>query len=363
MFSFEPITDRPVRIAIVGCGRISRNHFAALNALAPEVEIVGVCDTVATRFEAIPWKELPHVSSAIPRFGRLEQMLEANESGSLPIDAAVLATPSGLHASQGMKCARSGLHVITEKPMATRWQDALDLVRTCDDEQVRLFVVKQNRFNPTLRLVKRALDERRFGRIYLVCINVFWQRPQNYYDSDRWRGTWELDGGALMNQASHYVDLLDYFIGPVESVHAMTATLGRRIEVEDTATLNVRWRNGGLGSVAVTMLAYPKNIEGSLMILGEKGTVRVGGVAVNTIERWDFAEPRDWDGEIEQANYDTASVYGFGHLPYYRNVVETLRGRTEPQTDGREGLRSLEVLIAAYLSARDGRTVSLPLQY
>ena len=363
MFSFESITGRPIRIAVVGCGRISRNHFQALNALAPEVEIVGMCDTVASRFEGLPWKELPNVSPSIPRFARLEQMLEAHESGALPIDAAVLATPSGLHAQQGMKCAKSGLHVVTEKPMATRWQDALDLVRTCDDAGVRLFVVKQNRFNPTLRLVKRAIEERRFGRIYMVCINVFWQRPQSYYDTDRWRGTWELDGGALMNQASHYVDLLDYFIGPVDSVHAMTATLGRRIEVEDTAALNVRWRNGALGSVAVTMLTYPKNIEGSLVILGEKGTVKVGGVAVNTIERWDFAEPRDWDGEVEQANYDTASVYGFGHLPYYRNVIETLRGRSEPQTDGREGLRSLEVLIAAYLSARDGRTVSLPLQY
>lgn len=363
MFTFEPITGRPIRVALVGCGRISRNHFTAINALSPDLQLVAVCDSVPARFDAIPWKDLPNVSSSVARYVRLEQMLEAHAAGANPIDLAILATPSGLHASQGMKCARSGVHVVTEKPMATRWQDALDLVRTCDEEHVRLFVVKQNRFNPTLRLVKRALDERRFGRIFLVGINVFWQRPQSYYDSDRWRGKWELDGGALMNQASHYVDLLDYFVGPIESVHAMTATLARRIEVEDTATLNVRWRNGALGSVAVTMLAYPKNIEGSLMILGEKGTVRVGGVAVNTIERWDFAEAKDWDGEVESANYDVASVYGHGHQPYYRNVIETMRGATEPQTDGREGLRSLEVLIAAYLSARDGRTVSLPLQY
>ncbi len=363
MFSFEPIIGRPIRVALVGCGRIARNHLSALNGLSADLRLVALCDTVPARFDALPWKECPHLDAGVARYPQLERMLEAHSSGANPIDVVVLATPSGLHASQGMKCARAGVHVVTEKPMATRWQDALDLVRTCDDASVRLFVVKQNRFNTTLRLLKRAIEERRFGRIHLVGINVLWQRPQSYYDSDRWRGTWELDGGALMNQASHYIDLLDYLVGPIESVHAMTATLGRRIEVEDTATLTVRWRNGALGSVAVTMLAYPKNIEGSIMILGETGTVKIGGVAVNAIERWEFAEPKEWDAEVERANYETTSVYGHGHTPYYRNVIDALRGTSEPLTDGREGLRSLEVLIAAYLSARDGRTVALPLQY
>jgi len=166
-----------------------------------------------------------------------------------------------------------------------------------------------------------------------------------------------------MNQASHYVDLIDWLIGPVECVHAMTATLARDIQVEDSGILNVRWRSGALGSMSVTMLTYPKNLEGSITILGEKGTVRVGGVAVNDIQVWDFAEPRDYDSRIKEANYETTSVYGFGHPLYYKNVVDVLLGEAEPETDGREGLRSLEVLIAAYLSARDGRTVSLPLEY
>ena len=197
----------------------------------------------------------------------------------------------------------------------------------------------------------------------MVTLNVFWTRPQEYYDSAKWRGTWELDGGAFMNQASHYVDLIDWLIGPVEKIQAMTGTLARDIEVEDTGVMNIRWRNGAMGSMSVTMLTYPQNYEGSITILGENGSVRVGGVAVNEIQHWNFADTRDYDDKIKNANYETTSVYGFGHPLYYRNVIDVFRGEAEQETDGREGLRSLEVLIAAYLSARDGKTVSLPLEY
>lgn len=175
-------------------------------------------------------------------------------------------------------------------------------------------------------------------------------------------GTWEFDGGAFMNQASHYVDLLEWLIGPVEKVQAMMSTT-RDIEVEDTGVLNVKWRNGALGSMSVTMLTYPKNLEGSITILGERGTVRIGGVAVNEIQLWNFDSSADYDAAITQANYETTSVYGFGHPLYYENVVQVLRGEAEPETDGREGLKSLELLIAAYISARDGQTVSLPLEH
>jgi UDP-N-acetyl-2-amino-2-deoxyglucuronate dehydrogenase len=252
---------------------------------------------------------------------------------------------------------------MTEKPMATRWADGKRMVAACDAAGVRLFVVKQNRRNATLQLLKRAVEKDRFGRIYLATINVFWSRPQAYYDSAPWRGTWEFDGGAFMNQASHYVDLLDWLIGPIESVQAYTGTLARNIEVEDTGVMAVRWRSGALGSVNVTMLTYPKNIEGSITILGEKGTVRVGGVAVNEIQHWEFAEPDADDANIKNASYETTSVYGYGHPLYYENVVRVLRGQAEAETDGREGLKSLEVLIACYLAARDGRRVPLPLEY
>jgi UDP-N-acetyl-2-amino-2-deoxyglucuronate dehydrogenase len=268
-----------------------------------------------------------------------------------------------LHPEQTIDVAASGRHVMTEKPMATRWHDGLRMVRACDDANVRLFVVKQNRRNATLQLLKQAVEQGRFGRIYMVNLNVFWTRPQEYYDSAAWRGTWEFDGGAFMNQASHYVDLLDWLIGPIESIQAYTATLARNIEVEDTGVISVKWRSGALGSMNVTMLTYPKNLEGSITIIGEKGTVRVGGVAVNEIQHWEFSEPHEDDEKVKQASYETTSVYGFGHPLYYYNVIKVLQGEADPETDGREGLKSLETLIATYLSARDGKRVALPLDY
>lgn len=348
---FSTIENRKIRLAIVGCGRISKNHFGSIEKHADNLELAAVCDTN-------PQVLNEHAKKyAVPAYRSMEDLLK-NEQ----VDLVALCTPSGVHANQAELAARYGVHVMTEKPMATRWQDGVRMVRACDEANVRLFVVKQNRRNTTLQLLKRAVEERRFGKIHMVHLNVFWTRPQEYYDQGKWRGTWEFDGGAFMNQASHYVDLLDWLIGPVDKVQAMISTT-RDIEVEDTGVMNVRWRNGALGSMSVTMLTYPKNLEGSITILGEKGTVRIGGVAVNDIQLWEFDEAKEYDQQIENANYETTSVYGFGHPLYYKNVIDTLRGESEPETDGREGLKSLELLIAAYLSARDGKTVSLPLEY
>lgn len=351
MYKVIPDT-RKIRLALVGCGRISGRHLDAVRAHGRDLELCAVCESDAQRREAVSREH------GVPGYETLPELFQAGVA-----DVAAICTPSGLHAEQVIACAGAGLHVVTEKPMATRWSDGLRLVRACDDAGVRLFVVKQNRRNPTLQLLKRAVTGGRFGRIYMVQVNVFWSRPQSYYDSAPWRGTWEFDGGALMNQASHYVDLLDWLIGPVESVQTMSGTLARHIEVEDTAVMNIRWRSGALGSMSVTMLTYPKNLEGSITILGERGTVRVGGIAVNEIQHWEFDQAAEEDAHIHDASYQTTSVYGLGHPLYYENVVETLRGRAEPETDGREGLRSLELLIAAYLSARDGTRVALPLQY
>jgi UDP-N-acetyl-2-amino-2-deoxyglucuronate dehydrogenase len=349
---FEPIEGRKIRFGIVGCGRISDRHIQALEAHADDAELVAVCDVEPVRLKGA-------VSGTGARaFGDLQTMLAQSSA-----EVVVLCTPSGLHSKQAIAAAQSGRHVVTEKPMATRWRDGLAMVEACDEAGVYLFVVKQNRLNSTLQLLKRTVDAGRFGRIHMVHLNVFWSRPQEYYDSDAWRGTWEFDGGALMNQASHYIDLLDWLIGPVDRVQAMTGTLARNIEVEDSGVLNIRWRSGTLGSMAVTMLTYPKNMEGSITIIGETGTVRVGGVAVNEIQHWEFAEPHADDALVSSASYETSSVYGFGHPIYYENVIKSLRGEAEPETDGREGLRSLELLIAAYLSARDGHSVALPLEY
>ncbi len=349
---YPSITGRKIKIAIVGCGRISKNHFGSIEQHSDEVELAAVCDieSAVLAEHAEKYK--------VPAYRDMEEMLEKEQ-----LDLVALCTPSGIHPDQAVLAAKHKVHVMTEKPMATRWSDGVRMVKACDEAGVRLFVVKQNRHNTTLQLLKRAVTEKRFGKINMVHLNVFWTRPQSYYDQGKgWRGTWEFDGGAFMNQASHYVDLLDWLIGPVEKVQAMMSTT-RDIEVEDTGVLNVKWRNGALGSMSVTMLTYPKNLEGSITILGEKGTVRVGGVAVNDIQLWQFEEPQDYDQQIQGANYETTSVYGFGHPLYYKNVIDVLRDNAEPETDGREGLKSLQLLIAAYLSARDGKTVSLPLEY
>jgi UDP-N-acetyl-2-amino-2-deoxyglucuronate dehydrogenase len=345
-----PIKDRPIRFAVVGCGRISKNHFNALQQHAAKATLVDICDIN-------PVALAEATTAGVASFSTVPQLLAVTTA-----DVVVLTTPSGLHAQQTVQVAQSGRHVITEKPMATCWKEGQRMVRACDAASVRLFVVKQNRHNATLQLLKSALNKGRFGRIYLVTINLFWQRPQAYYDSGAgWRGTWEFDGGAFMNQASHYVDLLHWLIGPVESVQAYMGTLARTIETEDTGVLSVRWRCGAMGSLNVTMLTYPSNLEGSITILGERGTVRVGGTAVNQIQQWQFSEPDEEDKQINTVSYETASEYGFGHTSYYGNVIEVLRGEAQPLTDGRSGLKSLEILTAAYLSARDGKRVALPL--
>ena len=349
---YTPITNRKIRFALVGCGRISKNHFDSIKHHSEYAELVDICDIDPTAL-----KNAVVATGAKPH-DNLQSML-ANTTA----DIVILTTPSGLHADQAVLCARAGKHVITEKPMATRWEDGKRMVKACDEAGVKLFVVKQNRRNATLQLLKSAMNKKRFGKIYMVNVNVFWTRPQSYYDQGGWRGKWESDGGAFMNQASHYVDLLQWLIGPLESLHAYTGTLEREIDAEDTGVISLKWRSGAMGSMNVTMLTYPKNFEGSITILGEKGTARVGGVAVNEIQHWEFAEPDADDAHINNSNYQTTSVYGFGHPMYYENVIKVMRGEASPETDGRAGLQSLEVLIATYISARDGKRVGLPLDY
>jgi UDP-N-acetyl-2-amino-2-deoxyglucuronate dehydrogenase len=252
--------------------------------------------------------------------------------------------------------------VLTEKPMAITLEQADALVDATDSAGVKLFVVKQNRLNPSIQLLKRAIDRGRFGRIYLANTTVRWNRPQEYYDSAPWRGTWEFDGGAFMNQASHYVDLIQWLVGPVESVIAKTATQARKIEAEDSGVAVLKFRNGAIGVIEVNVLTYPRNWEGSISIIGERGSAKIGGTAVNKVEHWSFADYDDDDKLIETASTSPASVYGFGHEGYYRNVLAVLRGEAQPETDGRAGRKSLELILGIYESAKTGRDVPLPLR-
>lgn len=340
---------RNFRIAFVGCGRISNNHFDAIEKI-DGLDIVAVSDEIGERAREAGDK------LGVPWYTSLPAMLAGAEC-----DVVCIATPSGLHPEQGVMAARAGKHVVTEKPMAISLAAADELVNACDAAGVHLFVVKQNRLNRPIQLLKKAVDSGRFGRIFMANCTVRWARPQEYYDQAPWRGTWKYDGGAFMNQASHYVDLIQWMMGPVESVIAKTATLARRIETEDSGAAVIKFQSGALGVMEVTMLTYPRNLEGSFTILGEKGTVKIGGTAVNKVEHWLFDEPADDDKLIEQMNTNPPNVYGFGHEGYYRNVLSVLRGEAKADTNGREGRKSLELILGIYESARNGREVKLPL--
>jgi len=338
-------------IALIGCGRIAGKHLESIAQLTDDLKLVAVCDIIAER-----------AKSAGEKYGAdwytdYDKMLVRGD-----IDILAVCTPSGLHPQHGIKAAQKGISVISEKPMAITLEAADELIKACDVNKVCLFVVKQNRLNTTTQLLKRAVHKGRFGKIYMVQSNVFWQRPQSYYDLAKWRGTWEFDGGSFMNQASHYVDTLQWLIGPVDYVMAATATMARQIETEDTGSAIIKFRNGVIGSMNVTMLTYPKNFEGSITILGEKGTAKIGGVAVNHIDKWEFEEYDDDDRLVEESNYNPPNIYGLGHLPYYKNVISTLKGESAANTDGRSGRKSLEVILAIYKSAQTGKKVALPLK-
>ena len=361
--------EKKIKIAIVGCGRICKNHIKSILYLSARADLVALCDNKNENLiEAKNYLENESEINSINNKSNINLYNNYNElikdycNCEIKIDLIILATPSGMHANQAIIAAKAGLNVCTEKPMATKWADGLEMIKAFDNAEKELFVMKQNRFNPTLQLVRKQLKKGRFGKISLVAVNVFWHRPQSYYDQATWRGTWELDGGALMNQASHYIDLLDWLIGPVQSLSASTSTIARQIEAEDTAAIQLRWKNGALGTMAVSMITYPKNLEGSITILGEEGTVKIGGKAVNDIEYWEFKDKSSDDDLIKKASYETTSVYGNGHQAYYENMIDVLEGKDEPMCNGREGLKSLELIVAAYESSKTNQLIHLPIE-
>ncbi len=339
------------KIAVVGCGRISKNHFETIKKLDADLKLVSVCDIIETR-----------ARQAGKVYGVQYYTDYAKMLSSVQIDIISICTPSGLHPEHGIQAAKHGIHVITEKPMGISLDAVNQLINVCDNYKVKLFVVKQNRLNSTVQLLKKAIDKGRFGKIYTVQSNVFWQRPQEYYDMAKWRGTWELDGGAFMNQASHYVDAISWLVGSVDYVLADTATMARNIEAEDTGSAIIKFRNGAIGTINVTMLTYPKNFEGSITVLGERGSVKIGGIALNKFEKWDFEDYDDDDKLIEESEYTPPNVYGLGHFPYYKNVIASLNNEADAMTDGRSGKKSLELILAIYKSAKLGKRINLPLK-
>ena len=339
-----------LRFALIGCGRIAKRHSELLGHRQIDgAALASVCDVVQGRAEAIGSQ------FSVPAYADMHDMMSREN-----VDVAVVLTESGLHAEHVVGLARHGKHIMVEKPMALTLSDADRMIAACDAAGVRLFVVKQNRLNVPVVKLREALDAGRFGRLVMGTVRVRWCRDQSYYDQDKWRGTWALDGGVLTNQASHHIDLLEWMMGDVESVFAMSRTALVDIETEDTAVVALRFMNGALGLIEATTAARPKDLEGSISILGEGGTVVIGGFAVNEMQTWNFARKEAGDGEVlEKYSVNPPSVYGFGHQAYYEHVVRSIREGTSQLVDGLAGRKSLELISAIYESIETGKEVAL----
>ena len=339
-----------LKIALVGCGRIAVRHADLLaGGHIRGATLAAVCDVIPERAKAFADKY------RVPGYTDMHEMAR-----SAQVDAFSLLTPSGFHAEHTIALAPYGKHIIVEKPMALTLDDADEMIRVCDKAGVRLFVVKQNRFNVPVVKLREAVEAGRFGKLVLGTVRVRWCRRQSYYDQDTWRGTWALDGGVLSNQASHHVDLLEWMMGPVESVFAKTTTALVKIEAEDTAVVVLRFRNGALGVIEATTAARPVDLEGSISILGEHGTVEIGGFAVNEMKTWRFASAIPGDEVVmKEYSVNPPNVYGFGHQAYYDHVVHSIAHNTQQLVDGLEGRKSLELVTAIYESVETGREIPL----
>jgi len=328
---------KKLNFGIIGCGRIAYKHAEAIKK-NEKANLLCVCDIIEER--AAEYKDK---YGAEAHFTDYRKMLEY--SG---LDVVNICTPSGMHAEMGIAAAQAGKHVIVEKPMALSLKDADDLIEACDESGVKLAVCFQNRFNPPVQKLRRALEEGRFGKLTHASAIVRWFRPQDYYDQAPWRGTRAMDGGCLMNQSIHNIDLLQWMMGPVESVFGYTATNLRKIECEDVGVAVLKFKNGALGVIEASTTIYPENLEETLNIFGEKGTVVLGGIAVNKIETWKFADSTDENGAIDQHQQDVPNVYGFGHEALVEDFINAVINNSEPYITGREGRNALEIVLSIY---------------
>ena len=324
-----------IKIGIVGCGRISKKHLEAIDQVK-EFQLTATCDVDHAKADEVAQKY-----KVQPYYDYDEFLNKAD------LDIVDVCTPSGLHPEMGTMAAKKGYHVILEKPMGVRYKKAEDLVNYCEQKKLKLFVVKQNRFNAPILKLKEAIGAGRFGKLITSNTTVRWKRTQEYYDMADWRGTWEYDGGVLMNQASHHVDLLQWLVGDVKSVFAKVNTYLHNVETDDTAIAVLEFKNGALGTIEATTCTSPVDLEGSVTILGEKGTVKVGGFAVNRFDIWKFEDslPNE-EEEVKQLNQNPPNVYGFGHIQYFQNVKDVILNNAKPMTDGRSGLKNFKLAIS-----------------
>lgn len=339
-----------LNIALVGCGRIAVRHSQLLGkGQIAGARLCSVSDIVEEKAKKIGSEY------NVPYFTDMHEMMRTQKP-----EVVVVLTESGNHARHVLELAQYGAHIVVEKPMALKLSDADAMIEACDQAGIKLFVIKQNRFNVPVRKLREAIEAKRFGKLVMGTVRVRWCRPQAYYDQDPWRGTWALDGGVLTNQASHHVDLLEWMMGSVDSVFAMSRTALADIETEDTAAVILRFTSGALGIIEATTATRPKDLEGSISILGENGTVEIGGFAVNEMKVWNFTEAQDGDEEVLGSySVNPPNVYGFGHKEYYDHVVQAIGEGGPNLVDGLQGRRSLELITAIYESVETGREVPL----
>ncbi|MDM7914015.1 MAG: Gfo/Idh/MocA family protein [Candidatus Eisenbacteria bacterium] len=338
----------PRGFALIGCGKIAHKHARVLAGI-PQIRLVAACDTQAERAE--------EVASLAPGAAAVTDVARVLEDPA--VEVVSICTPSGSHASLGIQAARAGKHVIIEKPLALRLDEADRLIETCDRRGVKLFVVQQNRYNRPVQAARRALESDRLGHLFLGSVRVLWNRSQDYYNEEAWRGTWAQDGGVLTNQASHHIDLLIWMMGEVESVFARSRTVLHRIETEDLGVVMLKFRGGGLGMVEATTCAQPKDLEGSLSLFGEGGTVEIGGFAANELKTWAFCDPKPDDGRIFEEWGKNPPEFGYNHKMFYLDALDTLDSPRRGLLDGLEGRKSLEVIHAIYESIETGQEVFL----
>jgi UDP-N-acetyl-2-amino-2-deoxyglucuronate dehydrogenase len=339
-----------LNFALIGCGRIAKRHseLLGLNQIVG-ARLVAVCDTVFEKAEKIS-KQF-----SVPSYANMDEMMEKE-----PVDGAVVLTPSGLHAEHVINLAKYGKAIMVEKPMALTMDDADAMIEACDRNSCRLFIIKQNRFNVPVVKLCEAHQAGRFGELVLGTVRVRWARHQHYYDQDTWRGTWAMDGGVLTNQASHHVDLLEWLMGDVESVFARTTTALAEIEAEDTAVVTLKFKSGALGIIEATTATRPRDLEGSISILGAKGSVVIGGFSVNQMQSWAFEDEQDGDDEVlEKYSVNPPNVYGFGHQAYYEHVVDCISNDGINLVDGLQGRKSIKLISAIYESVETGKEVFL----
>ncbi len=339
-----------IRFALVGCGRIAKRHSDLLgNKQIDGAKLVSVCDINYGRAKVIG--DLYNVST----YSNMDKMMSSEQ-----VDVVVVLTPSGLHAENVINLSKYGKHIIVEKPMALTLDDADSMISACDKNGCKLFIIKQNRFNLPVTKLREAIESNRFGKLVLGTVRVRWARHQHYYDQDDWRGTWAMDGGVLTNQASHHVDMLEWMMGDVESVFARSSTALVDIEAEDTAVVTLKFKNGALGVIEATTATRPKDLEGSISILGERGSVVIAGFAVNEMQTWSFEDDKPGDKDVlDKYSVNPPNVYGFGHQAYYEHVVNCLSNGSQNLVDGLQGRKSIELISAIYESIETGKEVYL----